>query len=309
MSQKAFISEADTALANLIWNGIKDETAAKNIISSQEQISFSPPKEVTAAKTRKLSVFLYRITEEAAVKNVSPKSDSKEKSGQPIFAMHYLVTPTTGKDEDNHVLLEEVIHVLLATPSIADFNTENEVGLAVKVDSLSLVELTKLWTALGIPLRLSVSVTVSSALSGIGFQAQMETGARAALATAQTALPEAKTATQLYQAVLKTFTEQSEGWKNRNFVFKQWILQDFKKNTNMSVEEMCADLNSLGDKLERHEPTEQFVKPLNALTGYYKHQLEQMTGMQKVSRNQNENIETLNTWIKEVEDLLEILGT
>ena len=44
MGQKAFISDIDKALANLIWNGIENESAAKNTISSQEQISFSSPK-------------------------------------------------------------------------------------------------------------------------------------------------------------------------------------------------------------------------------------------------------------------------
>ena len=33
---------------------------------------------------------------------------------------------------------------------------------------------------------------------------------------------------------------------------KQWLQQNFKKNTNMSVEEMLNALNNLGDKLEQH---------------------------------------------------------
>jgi archaellum component FlaC len=109
--------------------------------------------------------------------------------------------------------------------------------------------------------------------------------------------------------VLKTFTEQSTGWRNRNIVFRNWVHQDFKKTTDVTVEEMATVLNSLGDKLERHEPMDQFMKPLNMLAGYYKHQLDQMKGMHKVSRNQEENIETINTWIKDVENLLETLGS
>ena len=44
MSQKGFISDADAALADLIWKAIENESAAKDIISSKELISFSPPK-------------------------------------------------------------------------------------------------------------------------------------------------------------------------------------------------------------------------------------------------------------------------
>ncbi len=277
MSQKAFISDADAALSNLIWNGIKDEPVAKNIISSQEQISFSSPKDATAQKTRKLSIFLHNTTEETTARKVPLTLDSKENTISPTFALHYLVTPTTGNDKDNHALLEEIIQVLLATPAIADASKENKVGFAVKIDSLSLEELTKLWTALGIPLRLSVIITVTSAQPGIDSQAQIKSGAGAPQAAAQTVVRD-EPVIQLYQAVLKTFAEQSDGWKNRNFAVRQWVIQDFKKNTNMAVEEMRSDLNSLGDKLQRHEPTEQFIKSLNALAGYYKHQLEQTDG-------------------------------
>ena len=62
MVQKGFITDIDKALANLIWNDIKTESTAKNALSSQDQISFSSPK--ANQGTRKLSIFLYSITEE-----------------------------------------------------------------------------------------------------------------------------------------------------------------------------------------------------------------------------------------------------
>jgi len=125
----------------------------------------------------------------------------------------------------------------------------------------------------------------------------------------QTPSLETKHIAQLYQAVLKTFAEQSNGWRNRNMLAKQWVLQDFKKNTDMTVEEMLTTLNSLGGTLEQNGSIAQFVKTLNLLASYYKHQLDQLKGMQKVSRNQNENLETINAWIKQVETLVEALGS
>jgi len=107
--------------------------------------------------------------------------------------------------------------------------------------------------------------------------------------------------------VLKTFTEQSNGWRKRNMLVKQWLLQDFEKNTNMTAEEMLTTLSNLGDKLEQHGSKAQFIKHLNLLAGYYKHQLDQLKGMQKVSHGQRENIETVNNWIKEVEALVKAL--
>jgi hypothetical protein len=283
MIQNTFISDADLALANLIWKSLADESAAKNIISSQEQISFSSPKTVGTHETRKLSIFLYSITT------------------QPTFALHYLVTPLTGKDKDNHSLLETIIHVFSATSTIASS------GLTVKLDSLSIDELSKLWIALGSPLKASVGLSCSFAELEPPHDSQ-------ALTTSATTAREpfeldSNHVTQIYQTVLKTFSEQSNGWRKRNIVVKQWALQNFKKDTDMSVEEMIVVLNSLGDKLERHEPTDQFIKPLNSLATFYKHQLEQLEGMQKVTHKQKENLEMISQWVKDVENLIEVLGS
>jgi hypothetical protein len=306
MSQKAFISNADKALANLIWNGIENESTVKNIISNQEQISFSSPKAINTQRTRKLSIYLYNITEEKAAKSMPPTvDDSRKKTNHTTFALRYLVTPSTRNDKDDHALLEKIIHVLLATPSIIISDEENNVELRVKIDSLSLDELSKLWTALGAPFRLSVSLTVSSAEPQPDSQPQATN-----LSVAPQALAlDTKHVTQLYQAVLKAFTEQSNDWRNRNMLFKQIVLQDFKKNTNMTAEEMLTTLNNLGEKLEQHGSTAQFIKPLNLLLGYYEHQLNELKGLHKVSHRQGENLEIITTWIKDVKALLEALGS
>ncbi len=303
MSQKAFISDVDAALANLIWNGIENESSVKNIISNREQISFSSPKATGTHGTRKLSIFLYNLTEETASNMPSNVDYSTKKTTQTIFALHYLVTPFTGNDKDDHSLLDKVIHTLLATPSIVSSDEKNDIKLTVKIDSLSLDELSKLWIALGAPLKLSVSLNVSSV------EPQYDSQPQVTISTAapQTPAPDTRV-TQLYQTVLKTFTDQSNGWKSRNMVVKEWVFQEFKRNTGMTVEEMLTALNSLGDKLEQHGSTAQFIKPLNLLAGYYKHQLDQLKGMHKVARNQSENLKTINTWNKEIETLVEVLS-
>jgi hypothetical protein len=286
MCQKANISDADSALANLIWKGIENEPVAKNIISNQEQISFSSPKNTD--RTRKLSIFLYSITIE------------------PTFALHYLVIPYAGNDTDNHSLLETIVRTASAAPSITNSNGKNDVEFTVKIDSLSLDALSKLWVALGAPLRLSVCLTLSYAELPHGSQAKIES---AITTMPQTPALDTKNTFQLYQVVLKTFTEQSQGWRNRNMLFKQWVFQNFEKNAGMTADEMFTMLNNLGDKLEQHGSTTQFIKPLNQLLGYYEHQLGELKGMQKVSHGQRENIETINTWIDDVKVLVEALGS
>jgi len=305
MTPKPFISDADATLANLIWSGIENESAAKTIISSREQILFCSPKAAVRQGTRKLSIFLYNITEEKAARNTPPPADSSGKStAQTIFALHYLVTPFTGNDKDDHVLLEKIIHVLSAPPPIVNSDEANNTGFRVKMDSLSLDELNKLWIALGAPLRLSLSLTVCSAELQNNSHAQVTSATEAP----QTPALDTEPVIQFYQAVLKTFTEQSNGWKKRNIVVRQWLLQDFEKNTHMTVEEMLTALNNLGDKLEHHGSTAQFVAPLNLLAGYYTHQLDQLKGMHKVSHKQGQNLETISAWIKDVKSLTEAIA-
>lgn len=306
MGQKGFISDADKALANLIWNSLQNESAAEKIISSQEQISFSSPKNASIRGNRKLSIFLYNITEESVLKNVPPQGDDTSKLvfGVP-FALHYLVTPFTGNEKDDHALLEIIIQMFLANPLIDVVDAGNTVEASVKIDSLSLDELTRLWLALDTPLRLSVSLTISSAEPLQHLQTQT-TDAPVALKNLSLGTNHV---TQIYQAVLKTFTEQSTGWRNRNMVVKQWVLQDFQKNSGMTVEEMQNMLNSLEGKMGHGESTEQFIKPLNQLAGYYQHQLDELKGLHKISHKQTENIEAITSWIKDIKSLVEALSS
>ncbi len=285
MSQKAFISYADEVLSNLVWKGVEKESASKNLVLSHEQISFSSPKTVGTHGLGKLSIFLYNITVE------------------PVFALHYLVTPLSANDKDAHSLLEKIIHVFFQASTIASSDDDSIRGFRVKMDSLSVVEMSNLWIALGTPLRACVSLTLTFDETHYDSLAVE----KSSIVSPKMSTPETEPVMPLYQAVLKTFTEQSTGWRKRNIVFKQWVLQDFKKNADMTVEEMTMALSSLGNKIERHEPTAQFIKPLNLLAGYYKHQLDQLSGMQKVSRNQDENIESINTWIKDIENLIGVL--
>jgi hypothetical protein len=302
MSDDAFISNIDKALTTLVWNGIKNKPTIQNILSSQEQISFSPPK---TSKTQKLSIYLYNIIEDPATRNQpTALNPTEKKKAQSSFALHYLIVPTAGSEENNHALLEKIIQTLSETPVIASAASGNGSELTVKLDSLSLDDLGKLWVALGVPFRLSVSVTVSSAKTTYGAQ----TGTQITTTTISTPVADYKNVTELYQAVFKTFIQQV-GSKRRNFFQKQYTAQDFKKNTDMSIEEMQAALDSLGNKLELHISTAQYIKPLTALAEYYEHQLNQLKGFEKISPKQKENTEMINNWIKDVKALVAALSS
>jgi NAD(P)-dependent dehydrogenase (short-subunit alcohol dehydrogenase family) len=116
-----------------------------------------------------------------------------------------------------------------------------------------------------------------------------------------------KQVTQFFQPVLKTYIEQSQGWKDRNIFQRQWIFRDFKKNTGMSVDEMLDTIKELGDKLELHMSTSQFIDPLNQLAGYYEHQIELLKGFEKIQKKRQEGLDIIASWIREVQALVAAL--
>lgn len=294
MDKSRFISRSDEMLAKFACKAIEEDPSLKKLISSRDQISFSSPKAIVTEGNGKLSIFLYNVT-----KKTTKQGNSRVFQD---FELHYLVTPFTGSAEEDHKALERIINAVSSASFSAGEGEENSLGLYVTFDSLSSDDLCRLWISLDTPLRPSVYLTVSLA------EARQRDSAVQPSVTAAVETVDTANVNQLYQAVLRTFTEQAEGWKSRNIVFRQWISQEFKKLTDMSTDEMRSSLGNLGDRLERGGSTAEFVKPLNMLSKYYEHQLNELKGMQKVSRGQQENIELISGWLKDVKLLADELA-
>jgi hypothetical protein len=305
MDQRGFISLVDTALEDVIFRCIKDDFAATAMVSSQELITFSSPKTVSTQENKKLSIFLYNITKRTTERNIPPSEDGSGKiTGNLSSDLHYLIIPLSGSEKDHHMVLEKIIQMFLTKPLIEIAYAEKKIEVVVKVDSHSLDELSRLWMALDAPLRLSLSLTICAS----ELLYTLEKKITDATPVPQTPFIDSNHGIKLCQAVRKTFVEQSAGWKKRNMVVKQWMLQDFQKNSSMTVEEMQNMLSSLGEKLERGESATQFIKPLNQLAGFYQHQLDELKGLLKISHKQIENIETITTWINDVKALVETIN-
>ncbi len=117
---------------------------------------------------------------------------------------------------------------------------------------------------------------------------------------------ENKNTPELYQTVLKTFLDQSEGWKKRNLFERQWVSRDFKKTTGMSIDEMQTTIKALGNNLKTDITTE-FIGPLNQLATYYSHQQDQLRGFEKNPKKLEENLKIIDEWVKDVKALIAAL--
>jgi NAD(P)-dependent dehydrogenase (short-subunit alcohol dehydrogenase family) len=112
---------------------------------------------------------------------------------------------------------------------------------------------------------------------------------------------------KLLNRVIKTYIEQSEGWKKRNLFERQWVSRDFKKNTGMSIDEMLTALKGIESSLNRKVPLQNSIEILEKLVAYYEHQQVQLRGFEKDPKKLQENLEIINGWKMDINLLLESL--
>jgi NAD(P)-dependent dehydrogenase (short-subunit alcohol dehydrogenase family) len=114
---------------------------------------------------------------------------------------------------------------------------------------------------------------------------------------------------ELQRVVLDSYMQQLKDWRRSNMFRRQFATSDFKNNTEMTPEEMLTALQKLGEKLERHESTAQFLASLKALQGYYEHQREVISGFEKIQKKRQEGLDLVATWIQQVKALVEALSS
>ncbi|MCC7052810.1 MAG: DUF4255 domain-containing protein [Gemmatimonadaceae bacterium] len=142
-------------------------------------ISLNTPQEMRTHNLQGLSLWLYRVERDDQRLNAPP---TRPTPGQLLRAplpmrLHYLVTPFVAIDPANpqsspareQELLGKVLQLVHQAPIIrgadlADTLTGGEGQLAVRLETLSLEEITRVWAALQAPYQLSASFEVTLAL-------------------------------------------------------------------------------------------------------------------------------------------------
>jgi hypothetical protein len=299
MTKTQTLLDISKELAAQLWNSLKDDPQTNTIVTIEDQITFTTPKTASAAK-KKLAIYLYNITPDQSNKNVAPSAGADEaKIRQASNTASYLITPCTGNPENDLLLLGKTLQTLSDNPIIKTNAAENASNmLTVTLDSLSLEDLGNLWTALGEPLKPSLSATVT-----FGVESTMQ---QTAPAPAPAANPHVK---ELYRTVFDTFEQQVNDWKNRNLFQKQYVQSDFAKNTGMSVEAMRTELKDLGLRIETNRPVESCMEALKRLQEFYQHQLDMLKGFEKIQKKRQEGIDNVTKWKNDVTALIDTLSS
>lgn len=109
-----------------------------------------------------------------------------------------------------------------------------------------------------------------------------------------------------FQRVQNTFLEQYDGWQKMNLFERQWVFRDFKKSMGLSAEQALESLQRLSDSLSGGQYDVQKDGAFLAnLKRYWEHQLKLMQGYEKNPVKLAENTRIIESWIDDIQQLLE----
>jgi len=136
------------------------------------RVYLNTPDEMTGARTG-LSVWLYRVARDEATLNRQPERISPTETRRvPLpVRLQYLVTPITHSSNDNSLETEQVIlgkvlqsfhdHPQLFGTDLRDDFSGTDAVVTLRMEMISLDELTRIWDALDTPYRTSISYEAS----------------------------------------------------------------------------------------------------------------------------------------------------
>lgn len=158
MSQFAPLVHVSEALRNLLWERVVvGDPAIQAILTNNSQVTLAPPYAVLAdngTSQSRLSVYLFRVQPNNAVRAaVGPRIQSRTLPA--AVDLFYLITPVTNSIENDQRLLGKVIQVLHDTPVLESVEGGQPQPIRISEVTLTLEEISLLWSAFGQPLRLA----------------------------------------------------------------------------------------------------------------------------------------------------------
>lgn len=164
MSDYNVLADVGQALIDVLWAEISSDSQLTLIINSSDLISLESPAENndTGGGSAILSVYLYRITEDAFMKNAGPVEGNGGRLRKPPMALdlYYLITPMLKTPHDQQIVLGKVMRVLYDHSVLNVGGSTGGPPLRVIFNAVPLNELSWIWQALETPYRLSANYVV-----------------------------------------------------------------------------------------------------------------------------------------------------
>jgi len=160
------INAVSAALRRLLWTAYAADTGpVRGLVADEQAIVFDNPTETARNPSRRLSLWLYRITENEHMRNMRVPLESapdRVRSAPMPLDLSYLVTPFTGSGESDQLLLGKTMQVLHDNAIVYLRDDLDGVAeeLRILFGRLPIEEVTRIWEALREPYRLSVCYDV-----------------------------------------------------------------------------------------------------------------------------------------------------
>jgi Pvc16 N-terminal domain len=160
MSGHLALNVVSGVLRDLVVRACAGDPVLGGLIRDKGDVSLANPTETAAQSHQRISLWLYRITENEFLKNLPAAEPGRVSSL--ALDLHYLVTPFTGNAENDQVLLGRVLQALHENASVYVSRPADPVVEEIRVvfSRLPLEEVTRIWEALQEPYRLSVCYLV-----------------------------------------------------------------------------------------------------------------------------------------------------
>ena len=165
MSSYTVIGAASKVVKQILWDAIKADSQVRPLVGNEAGIVFLNPTDTAKDSANRLSLWLYRITENEFVKNQPMLRGASVDTQQfPPLALnlYYLLTPFTAQPEGDHLVLGKAMQVMHDHATTVLIDPVNDVAeeLHIVMCRLTLEELGRVWEALQEPYRLSICYEV-----------------------------------------------------------------------------------------------------------------------------------------------------
>ena len=159
MASFRVIWEVGDALSSGLFQALSTDPDTKDQFTSLKHVSLKSPADAEDDADMRLSLYLYRVAEDATSKNRPPVSGSGSSLRKAPLALdlHYLITPLLKEPKDQQLVLGKVMQVLYDQTTLSPASLgPNDEPLRLTLNPVSLEETTRVWQALEVSYRLSL---------------------------------------------------------------------------------------------------------------------------------------------------------
>jgi Pvc16 N-terminal domain len=173
------ILEASKFLRHTLWLGLAADSTTRGHIGNAENniVLSNPAQPVGANQTRSLSLWLYQVVINEHLRNAPTIRLDETRERYPPLSLNlwYLLTPSTGNDEGDQLVLGKAMQILYDQSVLM---MQNGPGLGASEEfhiylaQRTIEEMAEVWEAMQQPYRLSVAYEVRA----VSIRSQREFG-------------------------------------------------------------------------------------------------------------------------------------